>query len=356
MKAKRILCIGLILVFVFSFAACSNASQEDAENTETTAQTSTQASAEATAGTSAEATVSETVDFPTKQITIVVPYDAGGASDTMTRVFAPEFSNALGNASVIVENRSGGTGAVGLEYVKNSAADGYTLLYLEITATMIKYLGYTDVSAGVFIMLARTHVQPAAITVKADSKWNTLDDFIAYAKENPGKVTIGNAGTGSAWHVSAVYFGQKTGCEFTHVPFNGGAPAAAALMGGNVDCAVTSVSEVQSGVESGDLKILAVLGDERTAVYPDVPTAKELGYDVSFYAWGGFAVPVGTPDAVVKILAEAASKAANSDAIKTICQERGFDFAYLGMDDAQAFKESEMAKFAEVIPALDLTE
>ena len=297
----------------------------------------------------------ETGDFPTKQISIVVPYNAGGASDTMTRVFAPEFAAALGDASVVVENRSGGTGSVGLSYVNNSKPDGYTLLYLEITATMIKYLGYTDVSAGDFIMLARTHVQPAAITVKADSQWQTLSDFVEYGMENPGKITIGNAGTGSAWHVAAVHFEQNSDCSFTHVPFDGGAPAAAALLGGNIDCVVTSVSEVQAGVESGDLKILAVLGDDRTSVYPNIPTAREEGYDVSFYAWGGFSVPVGTPDEVVDILAKAAEKAATSEAVKKLCKERGYDFAFLNMEDAESFKKSEMSKFEKIIPTLNLT-
>jgi tripartite-type tricarboxylate transporter receptor subunit TctC len=121
-----------------------------------------------------------------------------------------------------------------LEYVRNSNPDGYTIAYMPVESTMLKALGFTDLSTDDFKFIGRAMTIPAAITVRSDSKWNTLEEFIEYAKENPGEIKVGNSGTGSIWHIAAASLEQKTGCQFTHVPFDGAAPAVAALLGRNI--------------------------------------------------------------------------------------------------------------------------
>lgn len=299
------------------------------------------------AGTTANAAAK----FPRKQIQIVVPYAPGGASDTVARIYGKELEKQLGKPVVVV-NRTGASGAVGLESVKNSKPDGYTMSYMPVESTMISALGLSDISSDDFTFVCRIMTIPAAITVSKDAKWNTLDDFLKYAKENPGKVTVGNSGPGSIWNVAAASLEQAAGVKFNHVPFDGAAPAIAALLGKNIDAVAVSPSEVKSNVDSGQFKVLAVLGDKRSSVVPDVKTSKELGYDVSAMGWGGFAVPKGTPTDVVKILDDASAKVAQSQALKDLLAQRGFEYAYLNGKDMDAFAKSQLENYKVLIPKL----
>lgn len=296
-------------------------------------------------------TASAAAKFPRKQIQIVVPYAPGGASDTVARIYGKELEKQLGKPVVVV-NRTGASGAVGLESVKNSRPDGYTMSYMPVESTMISALGLSDISSDDFTFVCRIMTIPAAITVSKDAKWNTLDDFLKYAKENPGKVTVGNSGPGSIWNVAAASLEQAAGVKFNHVPFDGAAPAIAALLGKNIDAVAVSPSEVKSNVDSGQFKVLAVLGDKRSSVVPDVKTSKELGYDVSAMGWGGFAVPKGTPADVVKILDDASAKVAQSQALKDLLAQRGFEYAYLNGKDMDKFAKSQLESYKVLIPKL----
>ncbi len=296
-------------------------------------------------------TASAAAKFPRKQIQIVVPYAPGGASDTVARIYGKELEKQLGKPVVVV-NRTGASGAVGLESVKNSRPDGYTMSYMPVESTMISALGLSDISSDDFTFVCRIMTIPAAITVSKDAKWNTLDDFLKYAKENPGKVTVGNSGPGSIWNVAAASLEQAAGVKFNHVPFDGAAPAVAALLGKNIDAVAVSPSEVKSNVDSGQFKVLAVLGDKRSSVVPDVKTSKELGYDVSAMGWGGFAVPKGTPADVVKILDDASAKVAQSQALKDLLAQRGFEYAYLNGKDMDKFAKSQLESYKVLIPKL----
>ncbi len=289
--------------------------------------------------------------FPRKQIQIVVPYAPGGASDVVARIYGKELEKELGKPVVIV-NKTGASGAVGLESVKNSRPDGYTMSYMPVESTMISALGLSDISSNDFSFVCRVMTIPAAITVKADAPWNTLEEFIAYAKENPEKVMIGNSGTGSIWHVAAASLSKATGAEFTYVPFDGAAPAIAALLGGNITAVSVSPSEVKANVDAGQFKVLAVIGDKRSSVVPDVKTTKEMGIDVTAMGWGGFAVPKGTPDEVVQILNDASAKVVATDTVKNLLKERGFEYAYLDGKDMDAFSAEQLKQYQTLIPEL----
>ncbi len=291
--------------------------------------------------------------FPSKQVNIVVPYSPGGASDTVARIFAKELESVLG-VPVLVTNKTGASGAVGLEAVKNSKADGYTIAYMPVESTMIKALGFTELTTDDFNFLARAMTIPAAVTVHKDAKWNTLEELLKDAAANPGSIKVGNSGTGSIWHIAATQLEQVSGAKFTHVPFEGAAPAVAALMGKNIDVVTVSPSEVKSGVDAGDLKVLAVLGDKPSSVVPDAKLAKDLGYNVVAQGWGGFAVPKDTPADVVKILEEAAAKAIDSENVKSLLAERGFEYNYMNSADMNAYAKQQLDFYLDLIPKLGI--
>ncbi|NLU24607.1 MAG: tripartite tricarboxylate transporter substrate binding protein [Clostridiales bacterium] len=320
---KKILALSLALVMALSLVACGKTSG------------STDAAA-----------------FPgNKQINLIVPYAAGGASDTTARIYASELEKALGT-TVTVTNITGASGATGLEKVKNATPDGYTIAYMPVESTMLRALGLTNLSTDDFKFIGRAMTIPAAVTVKADSPWNTLEDLLNYAKDHPGEVRIGNSGTGSIWHVAAASIEDKCGVKFTHVPFDGAAPAVTALVGGNIEAVTVSPSEVKSQVDDGNLKVLVVLGEGHSSVVPDVKTAKELGIDITIQGWGGFAVPKDTPQAVIDTLVKASETAINSDAVKELLTSKGFEHAYLNGADMDAKAASELAYYSDLIPSL----
>ena len=336
---KRKVCLIFALVSVLLLSACSGSEDGDVGGTPSDDATTT--------------TEPSSTDYPSKQITIVVPYAAGGASDVMARIFAVKLSEELGGSPVVVENKEGGTGAVGIEYAYSQPSDGYTMLYLEGNATLIPHLGYTSVLPSEFVELVRTHLQPSLLVVRSDMGVETLEDFLAYAEENPGAITVGTAGAGSGPHMTGIQLGTETGTSYTFVPFDGGTEAAAAAMGGNVDSVIAKASEVQSGVDSGDLKVLCSFSEERTAFYPDVPTSVELGVNVINVGWGGFAVKADCPQEIIDILAEASAIAAQSQDIQDLCEQRGYDYAFLAMDEAQAFVAEQYELNGEMVAALN---
>ena len=335
---KKILALALAAAMSLTLVACGGSKTPAA-------------SGSASSGGSSSA---ETVDFPgNKQVSLIVPYSAGGASDTVARIYASELEQSLGT-SIVVSNVTGASGAIGLEQVRNSNPDGYTIAYMPVESTMLKALGFTDLSTDDFRFIGRAMTIPAAVTVRADAPWDTFEDFVNYAKEHPGEIQVGNSGTGSIWHIAAASIEKECGVQFTHVPFDGAAPAVAALLGGNIQAVTVSPSEVKNNVDSGDFKVLCVLGESRSSVVPDVPTAQELGIDIPIQGWGGFAVPKDTPQAVIDILEKASETAINSDSVKKTLADRGYEHAYLSGSDMDQKASEERAYYSELIPELGI--
>ena len=332
---KKILALALAAAMSLTLVACGGSKTPAA-------------SGSASSGGSSSA---ETVDFPgNKQVSLIVPYSAGGASDTVARIYASELEQSLGT-SIVVSNVTGASGAIGLEQVRNSNPDGYTIAYMPVESTMLKALGFTDLSTDDFRFIGRAMTIPAAVTDRADAPWDTFEDFVNYAKEHPGEIQVGNSGTGSIWHIAAASIEKECGVQFTHVPFDGAAPAVAALLGGNIQAVTVSPSEVK---DSGDFKVLCVLGESRSSVVPDVPTAQELGIDITIQGWGGFAVPKDTPQAVIDILEKASETAINSDSVKKTLADRGYEHAYLSGSDMDQKASEELAYYSELIPELGI--
>lgn len=298
---------------------------------------------------------SEAANYPDDQVEVIVPFASGGSSDLVSRTIATEMESGLG-VPVTITNKTGGSGATGMLAVKNAQSDGYTLGYVPVEMSMLDGLGLADIKPDDFEYIGQLMTIPAAITVPADAPYDTIEDFVQYAKDNPGKIQIGNSGAGSIWHIAAAAFAQEADVDVEYVPYEGAAPAVTALMGGHISAVAVSPSEVSAGVASGDLKVLAVMGDERDPSLPDTPTMKESGYDVSVAGWGGFVAPKGTPEEALKKLRESFKEASDSDKFQKLMEDRGMIPAYKEGEEFKAYAEEQYDYFNELIPTIELNQ
>ena len=257
------------------------------------------------------ATVSA-ADMSKETVKCIVPYDAGGGTDIVMRALADAAKDSFKNISV--ENQSGGGGAIGMLNGAMSKADGTTVTMVTVELTTLEAMGNNaGLTYSMFKPIMMVNSACSAITVKADDeRFANLEDFITYSKEN--EVQVGNSGIGAIWHLAAAGLANAAETEFKHVGYDGAAGAITDLMGGHIDAVAVSYAEVASYVESGDLKVLAVMAEDRLDSIPDVPTCKEAGYDAVLGTWRGLGVPASTPDDVVEALYTAFSAAAESDA------------------------------------------
>ncbi len=278
--------------------------------------------------------------FPSRAITIVCPPAPGGISDTLTRALAASAQAEFG-VPVVVENKPGGANAVGINYGAHAAPDGYTVTYVVAELAILPHLGLSPISPDDFDLLARTNYNPAAVTVRADSGWHTLRNLLADAKAHPETIRAGNSGTGSIWHLAAVALQEAGGARFKHVPFGGAAPAVQALLGGHVDVVCVSPTEVQAHVEAGKLRMLAVLTTQRDPLFPDVPCARELGYDIDIGAWGGLALPRGVPPERRQKLLDGFRTAFGKPEFRQMMQERGVRLAWLEGEPFRQFVQEQ---------------
>jgi len=192
------------------------------------------------------------------------------------------------------------------------------------------------------------------VTVRSDAKWRTLKELLRDAKANPNSIRVGNSGTGSIWHLAALALQEAAKVQFKHIPFNGAAPAVQALLGGHVDIVCVSTVEVQSHVEAKKLRILAVLTTQRDPMFPNVPCARELGYDVDIGAWGGLALPKNVPKQIRQILLEGFRKAFKDPKFVDLMKERGVRLAWLEGDAFQQFVEFQSARNRDLITKLGM--
>ena len=239
--------------------------------------------------------------YPSKPIKLIVPWSAGGGTDAIARALAKTGEKHMG-VPVVVENKPGGTGAVGLGEVVASDPDGYTLAIIPVELSFLKDSGIYPFDFSNFTRIMNLNTDPAALSVKADAPWNTMDEFLADAKANPGGIKIGHSGTGMLWHLAAASMALNTDTEYTYVPFNGAADAIASVLGKNIDAVTVSGAEVSAQVRAGEMKILAILGDKRLEIFPDIMTAKEMGYDININTFRGLGGPTGIPEDRVAII------------------------------------------------------
>jgi len=307
-------------------------------------------------GKASEAEVAKMVEvFPKKDVRLVCPPKQGGLSDFITRTLAVYTEKAAG-VNVLVENRPGAAGATGMRYGAGAAPDGYTVTYVTVESTILKHRKdiQETVSFKDFELLARLNYGPASLAVKADSEWKTFGEFVEYAKANAGKVNIGNSGQYSIWHLATAVMADSLGVRVSYVPYDGAAPSVKDLLGGHLQAVVASPAEVFNFVKDGQLRLLAVFGEERAAEFPEVPTAKELGYEIVVGAWGGLGVPLNTPPEIQTKLVELFKKGFDNPEFQQKCRERsaGADWMDKGGFTEFAAKQDEM--FGRVLDKLKM--
>ena len=293
--------------------------------------------------------------WPERSITFICPWPAGGTADQSMRALCSVAARVLGQ-SIAVENKVGASGMIGAMALASAKPDGYTIGQIPISVTRFSQLGTLAADPRKdFTYIARTSGQTFGIAVPANSPFKTLKDFVAYAKANPGKVSYAHAGVGGATHVGMEEFASVAGIQFNHVPYKGGSEALQGVLGGQVD-ALADSSSWAPHVEAGKLRLLATWGELRTARFKDVPTLRELGYDVVVDAPNGIGAPKGLDPAVAAKLRDAFRQAANSPEFKAVIDKLDAPLLYLDGPDYEKYVHTVYQKETVLIDKLKLRE
>jgi len=293
--------------------------------------------------------------FPERPITFICPWPAGGTADQTMRALCAAAAKNLGQ-TLVVENRTGASGMLGLRAMASAKPDGYTIGQIPISVTRFSQLGSVQIDPlKDLTYIARTSGQTFGIAVQASAPWKTLKELVAYAKANPGKVNYGSAGIGGATHVGMEEFAMAAGAQFNHIPFKGGSDALQALLGGHIDVLADSSSWAPH-VHSGKLRLLATWGEQRTTDFKEVPTLKDAGYNVVVDAPNGIGAPKGLEPAVAARLREAFKAAAASPEFAAACDKIDAPLMYLDGPDYEKYIAATYKKETLLIERLKLKE
>ena len=298
------------------------------------------------------ATASTAAEFPSGPIEFVMPFGAGGGADIEGRLLAKEMSNVLG-VSVTPVDKPGAGGAITYTYIVNAKPDGYTVAWNSTSVLTTTNLGNTDFDYDAMDHIGRVEFQPQPFVVKAEAPWQTFNDFIADCKENPDTYKVANSGTGSATHTAAIALMNASSCQVIHLP-KGIKGRNASVLSGEADAMVAPLTGAIKLAKAGKMRILVVPTAERNAVIPDVPTARELGYDAELDLFRGLSVPPGTPSAIKGVLANAMRQAALSDAFMALAEKKGFTVSPSGPEEFSSYLSQEDAKVKEILKGAGL--
>ncbi|HEY0337787.1 MAG TPA: tripartite tricarboxylate transporter substrate binding protein [Burkholderiales bacterium] len=291
--------------------------------------------------------------YPSKPITMVVAFPPGGVADLTARPTANVLQKIF-KQPVVILNKPGAGGSIGTASVTSAKPDGYTLL---MALSSVSTNPEADRVAGRPASFELKQLEPIALVsadptvfmVRADSPYKTLKDVVADAKKRPGAINYASSGNYGTYHVATEMFSHAAGIKMNHIPYSGGGPALTAILGGQVDLAMFGPSVAIAQVKAGKLRPLATLSGKRLESMPDVPTLKEVGYDVEYYIWSGLFAPAGTPEPVLKTLREAMRQVVNDPEFKASMAKIETPIAYL---DAPAFRkyfERDAQRLTEVV-------
>jgi tripartite-type tricarboxylate transporter receptor subunit TctC len=291
--------------------------------------------------------------YPSHPISLVVPFPPGGVADIVGRPFAEALAREL-KTPVVIENKPGAGGGIGMGAVAKAKPDGYTLLLalssISILPEADKVLGRAPLyRLDQFAPIARLTADPTVLAVHADSPWKTLQDFIADARKRPGAISYGSSGNYGTMHVPMEMFAHSADIKLLHVPFQGGGPAVVALLGRQVDALSTGPSTVLQHVKAGKVRVLASWGDKRLSSLPDVATLTESGYDAVFFQWSALFAPAGTPEPIVARLRDAARVAAADSRFVGALATVETPVQYLDAPEMRRFWEADAKKLAEAV-------
>ena len=298
-----------------------------------------------------------TADWPTRTVTLVIPFPPGGPTDLSGRMLAKQLTAQLGQ-SVVVENKAGANGNIGGQAVANAKPDGYTALYntssLALSPSLYKNLNYSPTKD--LTPVSSTAIVPLMLLVNNNVPVNTIQEFVAYAKKNPGKLSYSSGGNGNITHLAAFLLLQAMGLEATHVPYKGSAPAMVDLMGGQVEFSTNTINDSMLLVRDKRLKGLAVTSAKRSSALPDVPTVSETVLkDFDMGAWQGVMMPAGTDPKIVNALSTEIRKALQDPAMLKQLDAQGAQVLGSTPEQYAQYLASEIKRFAEVVKAAGVT-
>ncbi|MBI4610269.1 MAG: tripartite tricarboxylate transporter substrate binding protein [Candidatus Rokubacteria bacterium] len=291
--------------------------------------------------------------FPSRPITLVAPFPPGGVADLTARPVAAAMEKVLKNPVVVV-NKTGAAGAVGMSFVANSKPDGYTLL---LSLSSISIIPEADklfdrkpaYTMDQLVPIALISADPTILVVHADRPWKSVKEFVEDAKRRPGEISFSSSGVYGTLHMATEMLTHAAGIKLKHVPYAGAGPALTAILGGHVDALASGPAVVLPHIKAGKLRPLAGWGAKRVAALADLPTFKELGYDIEFYIWAGVFAPRGTADHTMKVLREAARQAVQDPDFKAAMAKLETPVAYLDAPEFQKFWDKDARMLADAI-------
>ncbi len=291
--------------------------------------------------------------YPTKPITMVVPFPPGGVADTVGRPVAEAMARHL-RQPIVVENKGGAGGGIGMAQVAKSRADGYTVLMALSSLVVLPEADRIHQRAPMFQInqlkaIARFTADPTVLVVRADSPWKTYAEYMAYAKANPGRISFGSSGSYGTMHVPMEQLKAATSSFMLHVPYTGAGPAVLGLLSGQIEALSTGPASVRQHIASGRLRALAQWGEGRLPALPDVPSFKELGVPIQYSQWSGLFVPAATPPEVVEALRQAAKFAAQDPRAIAALAASGTSFMYQDAPEFERFVQADAKEMSSLV-------
>jgi len=296
-------------------------------------------------------TISVFAAYPDKSVTIVCPWGAGGGTDRVARFLAAELEKEYGKPFTVV-NKTGGGGAVGHGAGAYAKPDGYTLTLVTLEIANMHWMGLTELTYEDFDYVIQVNQDPSCVIVKADAPWHSITELLVDIAMHSGKYMFSGSSAGSIWDLSRIGLFDKVGVPMDYVkwiPTTGAAPSIVELLGGHIDVITCSAPEAAAQLDSGQLRALAIMADERNPKYPDVPTLKELGIDWSSGTWRGIAVPKGTPKEVINSLYGKLSKITNSEKYKDFMSKNGFGIKIGNSEEFSNFVEEQNTTWKKIL-------
>ncbi len=289
-----------------------------------------------------------TKSYPTKNIELIVPFSAGGGTDTVGRTLAKSMEQILGQP-IVVTNKTGGAGAVGMTTGAKAKADGYTLTVVTREIVSLPPMNLASITADDFDLIGLANLEPAIILVAEDSPYKSANDLIEAARSNPGSVKMASTASPN-FYVLGIEIAEDI--KFNQVPFNGAAEALPAVLGGHTDFTIVTPGEAIAQIQSGQLRAIGLMDTERFPTLPEVPTLAEQGYDITSGTWRGIGVPKGTPAEVIETLSAAMDKAVQDPAFIEIMKKSNTSIRYMNAEDFTNFVAKDAKVIEEIVEAL----
>jgi tripartite-type tricarboxylate transporter receptor subunit TctC len=298
--------------------------------------------------------------WPSKPITMIVPFPPGGLADLVARPVAEAMSRDLGQP-VVIDNKAGAGGGIGMGYTAKAKPDGYTVVMALSSLTVIPEADALLGRPAMFALtdlrpIARYTADPTVLAVRADAPWKTVQQFVDDAKKRPGAINYGSSGNYGTMHVPMEILAQNAGIKLTHIPFTGAGPAVVALLGGQIDAVSSGPATVLQQVKAGKLRVLAHWGSEVLPSMPEVPSLRNAGFNAEYAQWSGLFIPAGTPEPIAQRLRAAAKAAAQDAKVKEVILGAGSPVLYQDSPEFEKYVQADAKRMADVVKRIGKVE